>query len=314
MLQRLAIALAATLSFAGAAEAAGIQSLWKAAEGTPGKQFLAVVQGGDLYNAEDYLLVFGEKDGRVTSRDFVTNIGFSDYDGADGRARDDFYTLTWKVVKKSERMKVTLDGATAGYHYDLDYRISTDAAARKQAEAIIADLTKRWAKLSSGEPKTVVEFRDLLKLLARSWGYSGAEDSLYAGDAFPLPVYDLQIEASFWGTPPNAEFAKAKIKADGSDVISRKFRDGKTWLTTEEMIPDAEDREDDEVFSVWTVAGDENAYFLEPFESAVAKFARYQIVNESFFECEDSYYTWRSVTLVLKDGSTFSYSPGTECD
>ncbi len=47
---------------------------------------------------------------------------------------------------------------------------------------------------------------------------------------------------------------------------------------------------------------------------AANKFVRYEVLNTTGFECEGGVYDWSDVTWILIDGSTYTYSVGTECD
>lgn len=38
------------------------------------------------------------------------------------------------------------------------------------------------------------------------------------------------------------------------------------------------------------------------------------VLEEDGFEFEESLYIWTKATWILKDGSTLTYAPGTECD
>jgi hypothetical protein len=114
------------------------------------------------------------------------------------------------------------------------------------------------------------------------------------------------------------------VRKDGSDELSKKFREGKEWETdTGSALMEVEEdieaglSSDDWYYEVGTYS----AYTkkISKFEDkvlakAAKKFVRYEITNANGFECEGGIYTWKSITWILNDGSTYTYSPGTECD
>ncbi len=301
-----------------------LHAVYKSSDAPKSKTYIAVVKESG-YDKSDWLVVFGNKNGKAYKRAF--NFGgssFYSYDGASNSGTDDFYKMVYKTPNK-ETMELTLTPRREGFGkvYQGTYKLYESDASKRFALAMVKEVRDELNRLRSLEEITSLkDFKARLDLVQWDFGFStNSDDYDYE---FPFPTYDLQIEFYFQETLSDKALANAEIKADGSDIISKKFKESKTWYKDSdeasyavETIIEEGLQNDDWDYEV----GEHSAYRKEAknitdevLKKAAKKYVRYEITNTSGFECEDGIYIWESTTWVLVDGSTYSYSPGTECD
>ena len=301
-----------------------LHAVYKKADAPEGKTYIAVVKES-VSDKSDWLIVFGNKNGKPYKRAF--NFGgssFYSYDGASNSGLDDFYKMVYKTPNK-ETMELTLTPRREGLGkvYQATYKLYESAASKRFAQAMIKEVREELRRVRTLEEiTTLADFKARLNLVEWDFGFSGYTDDYES--TFPFPTYDLQIEFYFQETLSDKAFATTLIKEDGSDVISKKFKESKTWYAdsdeasyaVETIIEEGLQNDDWD----WEV-GEHSAFRREAknladevLKKAAKNFVLYEITNTSGFECEDGIYIWESTTWVLIDGSTYTYSPGTECD
>lgn len=298
--------------------------------GKDGKTYLAFVED-EKFGTGEWLLLFGNKGKRLSLRSF--NISH-DYFwmgnvGSDLTAKDSFYQLKFEVVKKDLEGELKLKGAKPGYDYQSIYRLHNDStSARNFAKHAYSTFLRGLKKDLFGPLNSLTAFKTRLKTKALQFEAGIYDQGIYDTDTyFGFPVFGLQIEAYFSETPKNSVFKNALIRDNGTDALSKKFRESKTWMNNVDRysfleeslqaIMDA-DEWDDEAYENLVassfISGAAPSLADKELQAAAKKFVRYEISNMRMFECEDGFYEWEDITWVLSDGSTFSYEAGLECD
>jgi len=294
-----------------------VHFIYENLEPTPGKQFLAVL-GQDIFTAESSILVFGKKSGKLKVRSFPINYYFSTSVGSKESGRDDFYTLRTTVLL-GDKLHVSMKGDTGGYEYDMTYRRLSvgdkNDLGQKAADIFYAGYDRL---IKNGDPKNLKELLSILSLHLRSHEYSPNEDEVALKWSFQID-YD-QIESYYDRRKPSSVLAKANIRIDAKDPISKAFNSLGKW-TAEKDLPEPDsvpyDEEVDEYpifFTYYKSIGQGQG--LEPgvIKNGFKKFSRYTIIERQVWECEDTYSWESSFTWLLSDGSSFTYSQGMECD
>jgi len=311
-------------SFTASADDYKLHAVYKRADAPAGKKYIAVVKEAG-YDQGDWLVVFGNKNGKPYKRAF--NFGgssFYSYDGASNAGTDNFYKMVYKTPNK-ETMELTLTPRREGLGkvYKGTYKLYESEPSKRFAHMIIKEVKAELSRVRElSTINTLKDFKARMNLIEWDFGFSGYTDDF--DYEFPFPTYDLQIEFYFQETLSDKTLAKATIQKDGTDAISKKFRESKKWYSdkdeaawaVEEIIEQGLQNDDWD----WEV-GEHSAYSTkvtnlkdDVLRKAAKKFVKYEITNSSGFECEDGIYIWESTTWILIDGSTYSYSPGTECD
>jgi len=281
------------------AAAAEIHSVWNCSGARRSTKILGVLKN-DEYNS-DYWLTLSDSDGAGaeewrTDRNYLpTQVG-TKTGGANSRS-----TITVEIKKKDEEVSVQVKQHEGG---SARYRCSRDKS-EESADAVetaVAGFERKWEAIDAiTTPRTLSEFKAMLRLVRRRVGTSGGE----AAEQLPLHVPDLTIELSWDETPSDAELKTASISA-----IAKRLKI-KKWDKEEDVLH-GEDNADGKVYRFYRENSE--AFTQKPFSRGAAKFVRYEIVEASTFACEDFYVEHESYVWVLVDGSTFRYSPGLECD
>ena len=298
-----------------------VKSVWQEKGGEEGKQFL-VHLASDRFNYDGSVVILGTKNGQPKLRQFLFDILWGELGNRDKKGRDDFYEIT--IHEKREHiLPVTLVGRKPGYDVRLNYLQVRDVFKVEEVTvAVEKGLNKVYAKLDElaavKTPDSIAQLRELIALHLRSHFATPEESS-----AFPwqFEIQDgHQIEAAIAMTPANSRLAKAKIKADASDPISRKFNRDKVW-TKEANLPDTDDlyaewQENEDTVTSFTSYSTKIEGGLDPgpIKNGVKKFLKYAIFRRELWECEDFTMYDTSFVWVLVDGSAISYTPTHECD
>lgn len=302
-----------------------IKSIWKNSDAPAGKTYIASVTNTDYdSDAGDWIVVFGTKNGKAVKRAFsLGGMSFYTYDGASNTGKDDFYKMVYHV--KGESIKTLSLSLTPirnfGKSYQIDYQQYESVGSKRFAKKMVEQVLAEKDELRDlSELKTISQFKRRIELVNWDFGFGG----FYDNNTFPFPTYDLQIEWYFNSTPSSKKLSQTTIRQDGKDILSQKFKEGETWeqdaddaLAAVEEDIEAGLNTDDWDYEVGTYSAFTKK--ATKFEDAVLakaakKFVQYEITNATGFECEDGIYTWESITWILVDGSTYTYSPGTECD
>lgn len=284
------------------------------------KKYLAWMDD-DRFHPDDWLIVFGYKSGKLQVRHFDGQF-FMFRKGEKLSLKETFYQLDLAVTSDKEDITVKLsslrDPADARYKKTLKYK--------KVDSQKLSDLAEKAGMMVMDEFERQLDYKQvdsldhLKKILDLYERMTSSYDNEFEG--IPFPVEDLQIEAYFAKTAPDAEMA-AVTRIDtvnGTDAISKKFREGKRW-SHPDHIPWDSDWErytiDDGEYQTFTyfntgrkIEGWQDKLMVE----AAKKYVKYEVINVTGFECEDSYINNHSYTWIFIDGSSFSYSPGLECD
>ena len=284
------------------------------------KKYLAWMDD-DRFHPDDWVILFGYKNGKLKARSF--DAGFFLFDKGDSiTVKDAFYKMDLKVVSEKLDLKVKLESLQnpedSRYKKTLKYKLTDSKKLSELAKKVAMTIWENFAdQLEYTEVKDLDHLKKLLKLYERI-----GSNTSNGVDSIPFPVNSLQIESYFASTPANPKIAAIK-KIDtrkGSDLISKTFRDSKKW-THPDYIPSGEDWEDtaDEsgeyAFFSYFNTGRNMEGFEDPLLiKAAKKYVKFEVVNVTGFECEDSYEEDKSFTWIFADGSSFSYSPGLECD
>lgn len=239
-----------------------ILSIWKNENAPAGKTYLAAVRNEIPYSdAGDWVVIFGNQNNKVKKRAFnLGGFNFYTYDGASNAGTDDFYKMTYKV--EGEKLKVNLKPRRFGKEQNVTYSQYESTGSKRFANIVIKQvLTEQERVRNATVISTLKDFKKRMNLVQWDFGFGAYSDTY----EFPFPTYDLQIEFYYQETLSSKKLAKAVFNKEGTDEISKKFREGKKWMK------DADE-------ASWAVE--------EEIEAGMA----------------------------LTDGTTFSYSPGTECD
>lgn len=312
------VRLFVTLLFLGFSVSAkadlNLKSVWAADEEVEGKQYLAVFSS-DEYHSADYVLIYGNgADDKLKARHF--NFGyFYPSEGKVEVSRDDFYTISITSIKKDQKIKVEFEGRTPGYDLELDYNVIASQYAKNLGLRAARTFQEKFAALEEVKnPKSLAQFKEMLQLTAQKFQVYTDD-----GDSGPFKTFPLQIEATLNLSNPNKTYAQTKIKKDGSDTLSKKFRKAKKW-SEETDIPSGEDwseyfnPETGESTDFSTYSTKASGFVTSPFKKGAARFVKYEIVRWYGMECEGSWFESQDYLWILEDGSVFSYEPALECD
>ena len=281
-----------------------LKSLWKANYEHSGKQYLAVVRDRDNEYSGDKVIIFGNKNGKLNFHYFsLLSLNFYHQQGSSFESYDDSMKLSGVVIKKNELLRVKVTSLNSNKSWRFIYKRHWSSSSSQFAYNALRVVSWRLQDTDDlYEPNSLTEFKRMLIRLKDSMGfiYEDGEDDL-------LPTFPLQIEQEWYISGPDSDFASDSIQMDGSDSISENFREARSW-TNYTQIPD----QGRGVYSSFS----NRAYAFKkmPFIRGARKFVRYEITNVSFIRCGRSKQRVDHFTWILKDGSSFAYSPYLECD
>lgn len=307
---KLIVAMAAFMAMS--AQAGTLKTILKNAEAPKGYTYLGIFSNkvGD----SDYVVAFSEG----SSRALNSSGSFYTYDGAQNVASDGEVKVTSLGVKRDVLVKLTFADVNNKKIFEGNYVPDTSAIAKKLAkEADIKAEAKFDKYRKMDNPSTPAEVRNIFRQLEQDHGYSSMDEE----GNLPFPTFDLQIEFYIGVKAPSIPFANANVTMAGTDAISKSILKKSKWYKSlSDAMSEVEaryegeyDSDDEKVFASFsnkvTYEG------LAPrLKKAISKHLKTEILEAEGFNCEDSVYTWVSATWILKDGSSVSYAPGTECD
>lgn len=307
---KLIVAMAAFMALS--AQAGTLKTILKNDKAPKGYTYLGIFENkvGD----SDYVIAFSEG----SSRALNSTGSFYTYDGAQNVASDGEVKLTSLGVKRDVLVKLTFTDANNKKIFEGNYVPDATATAKKLAKEADIKAEAKFDKFRKMDnPATPAELRGIFRQLEQDLGYSSMDEE----GNLPFPTFDLQIEFYINRTAPSIPFANATVSKSGTDVISKSILKGSKWYPTlgdalsavEERYSSEEDSDEEKVYA--TFSNKVTYEGLAPrLKKAISKHLKTEILEADGFNCEDSVYTWVGATWILKDGSSVSYSPGTECD
>jgi hypothetical protein len=331
-MNKLLIVIIFILSFSVFAQDYQVTKIFKNPEAPKGKTYLAVIENKDWHGeAGDRIIIFGKENGKKKYRAFgLGGMDFYEYEGASNSGMDDYYKFEYESKGPGKTLLVTLTAKKGeGKKSTIEYLPYESTGSKSFANEIWKDVQADKKKLRSLDKiQTLSQFKRRLELVTWDYGYIPGDYGYSSDDDdFPIATADLQYEFHISETYKNKMLAKTYIQKNGKDEITKKYREAKYWVkNSDEALEKVEaeleymyqnddwDRWDnaEPVFSSYNKVGENLKN--DALKDAAKKFLKYEIKNASGFECEDSYYLWETVTWVLVDGSTYTYSPYHECD
>lgn len=271
---------------------------------TPGKQYLAVIDDGvsDAFS----MIIFGEKKKIKRLRHFDLKEGrFAKLKTNTGE--DVFYRLSYRNNEEDGLLSVELKAKRGKTRYKLNYIRSRDAAPLKKAQIAAETYAAYLKRKEEAVPKNLAEFKDLLDRIVKRTNSVSIQD---LSDYEAIPVFDLQIEASWKKTPADRNLAVEQIDFKKADDRLSRLLEVKRWYSEKTLPIDM--KEGETYYAVRDLAS--TGFRAKNLKATVGKFVRYEIVGYGSFECEDNHYDFEKITWVLSDGSTYTYEPALECD
>lgn len=303
-----------------------VASLWKSNNAPSEMQYLATVENTDFYaESGEWLFIFGtNEEGNWIAKPYhLGGMDFYTYENASGNGTDDLYTMQYKV--RHDQLYVSLDPrSTSTEAIKTIYTQYESSDVTTMATQLMNDIAKNHDHLRAlPELTTLEQFKKRLKLVVWDYGFSVFPSEYENDENFPFLVYDFQIEFFLIDHIADTEFSEAIIEQDGKDVLSQTLRQGKTWhASSNDAVRAVIEEIENTNIDPWNYSYIYHSSFSEQvfkmkdsvLKNAAKKFVRYEIVNASAFICEGEISPWEEVTWVLIDGSTYTYTPGTECD
>ena len=155
---------------------------------------------------------------------------------------------------------------------------------------------------SSEKISNITQFKRKLIRIKDLMGYILEDDYDYG-----VQIHSLQSEQEWRASSPNPSYASTRIATGGHDTISRAFRLADSW-SDESSVPS---------YSHYPVSFYRNkaaGFTLSLLNKSASKFVRYEIVNVRYLSCGRKRQRVKDFVWILKDGSTFQYSPYIECN
>ncbi|MBL6989490.1 MAG: hypothetical protein ISR65_06915 [Bacteriovoracaceae bacterium] len=297
-----------------------IESVWKSTTEDSGKRYLAVVRQDRGGSDFEFVIIFGNKNGKLKKRVFgLQGMSFYAMPGITLKSSDARGKFELVGIQRDESVEVKL-GATFKTQYKRYKSTRSLSFAKVVTQMALID---KESTLANQNPQTMREFKRILQTLVT---YSAFFDhSLEDGtphENFYYPVYDLQIEFGLTLSNRNRAMAQAEISEDGMDLITKKYRQSSVWYESATVVKDLIDEllardyyQEVPVYSIYRPGKKVEGFTAQWLKDAAAKFVKYEIQNMSGYDCEGGWTIYHSdFTWILADGSTFSYSPLTECD
>lgn len=298
--------------FVSTAEAGKLKAIYKNNEAPAAYRYVGLF--GNSIGDDDYLVTFGEG---LKYRSFHVGYLFSTRPGATSIGRDEQLKIQTLGVERDISLQVIISDLSNHRIFDGIYKVHNSDQSRQYARNIDKLVEAEFDKYRTmSSPATPAELRKIFRQLTQDMSTDG--DDL---QNFEFPTFELQIEYYLTQSAPSSELASAEVSKNGSDALSRKFlRSGSKWyknhLDASNALTSKLDNHLDISNMTFASFSKRIQYQgLSPrLKRAIQKHLKVEVLTEEGFECEDSVYTWTSAVWVLTDGSTVSYSPGTECD
>ncbi len=289
-----------------------VKSVWEEESLTAGKQHIAILDD-DAYTHSDHFLVFGEKNGKLSTRDFVGEFSIFVNPGNVETARDNFYQFTAKFLTK-DIMEVTLEGQD-GSKIELVYRKIDNEKLVNEAIATADKFYEKFDKLVASKVQKLTDLKALIRLHQRTHDFG---PNFEKGLEWQFVLEDLQIEGFLELSSPNKKLAGVEIKANGSDAISKHFKKkfGMDWTLNVPSADEALANHDPEADFPTFLTFEKGIKGVEkgPIRDGLKKFAKFTVMLSEPAECEDFFFEDHDFFWVLEDGSILSYTTTPECD
>ena len=274
-----------------------IKSIWYSNKSPREKSFLVVVEDRDHYYSGDKVLVFGNKLKDQTSIEYFTlfELNFYTSSGHEFKAMSDSHFLNGRVLLKNKMIRVNFEKSSSQSNEFIYKRVHTSN---------IDNFAKNYL-FKIDNSKTISNITEFKRKLIRIKDLMGhiLEDNHNYG----VQIHRLQSEQEWQASASNSILASSTITASGQDPISRKYRLADRW-SNESSVPS---------YSRYPISfyrSVTSGFTLSLLNKAAKRFVHYEIVNVRYLTCARERQRVKDYVWILKDGSTFQYSPYIECE
>jgi len=281
-----------------------ILSVWKSSDASKDAEFFALLDGKESEYSGNKVLFFGKKDNQIKIRYFTLNaLNFYLNNGSRVKGFDEYGHFDAFVLKARQIINFRFYKENGEEESGATYHRYSGKTAWQFAQNAVSVLKSRLSEIDAlSYPESMTQFKRLLIRAKDLLGFI-LEDELGHG----LPLYEGQTEQEWDATMPDEAVRIAQIRMDGVDEISARFREANVWSREEDIPSNARG-----VYSYFTKKP--RGFIEGPLKAGASDFVKYEVVNARFVSCGRSGIKVEGFTWILKDGSSFSYSPFIECE
>lgn len=261
----------------------------------------------------EYLVSFGEG---TNFQSYNVGFLFSTYYGAKSSGINEDTSIGTVGMEQNYKFKATLTHLKNKTSFKGEYLITRAPEVKQYAlkiDKLVEAEFDKYRRMS--QPLSTTDLRKIFRQLDQDAGISGL------GNNSEFPVYELQIEQTITVKAPSTAISAMRVTLSGTDDISRTIlKRGSKWYkdnleASNALMSKLDDRVDVSNMTFASFSNKVNLQGLSPrLKQALEKHLKVEILEEEGFECGNSSYNWTAASWILKDGSSLSYRPGTECD
>lgn len=299
-----------SMLFTMSAQAGTLRAVFKNESAPADMKYVGIFK--NKFGDSEYAVTFGK------GMNFRTyNLGmFVTYPGGTSAGKDETTLFKSTGIEREKAITVTLSDLNKNKLFEGKYEIYNSASSKQYALNVDKAAEAKFDKFRKmTNPATPADLRAMFRQLEQDY-YSWDEN-----ENFEFPQFDLQIEFYMNTTAPSPLLASANISKSGTDAISKMFLAPKSkWFKNNDeantellSVLESGESTDEKTFASYSNKV-QYAGLSRRLTNAIQKHLKLEVLEEDGFECEDSLYNWTKATWILKDGSTLTYAPGTECD